>query len=100
MGKGRRGMESCCKLLGVGSFVQHSTRVRIVRSQVPLNLHQNKCYSLSCNFLYKGIILLKVMDKKGKGRHLILPPSLLVAFNKSISKTMSPLMLFIQGPKA
>ena len=46
-------MVSCPKLLCVEPFVQN----------VPLNFnfHQNKCYSLFCNFLSKGEIFLKVI---------------------------------------
>ena len=65
---GEEGMDRCCKLLGVGSFVQLSTRVRIVRSQVPLNFHQNKLYSLSWNFLYKGIYIKVYMTLNGHGQ--------------------------------
>ena len=44
LGKVREGVVSCCKLLGVTSFV---LEVRSRSGQdVPVNLHQNKCYSL------------------------------------------------------
>ena len=42
----RRGQVGCCTLLGVGILCAPSSS-----HDVPINLQQNKCYSLFCNFL-------------------------------------------------
>ena len=51
-------MVCCCKLLGVGSFVLAAVHVGQV-TNVPANFHQNKCYSLFCNFLSKDVMYKK-----------------------------------------
>ena len=59
-------MVSCCRLLGITSFVLAAFQV----GQIRVNPHQNKCYSLFGNFLSKGVILLKVIALRiiGEGR--------------------------------
>ena len=63
--KARWGREvvSCCKLLGVGILCSHSCLHRSGQD-VPVNVQQDKCYFLFCNFLslyeWRSVILLKV----------------------------------------
>ena len=45
-----RGMVDCCKCLGVGVLCSHSCPGRSCHS-IPIDLQQDKCYSLLCNFL-------------------------------------------------
>ena len=45
-----RGVVSCCKLLGLGILCCCSCPQRSGQD-VPINLQQDKCYSLFCNFL-------------------------------------------------
>ena len=53
----------CCRLLGVGILCSSCCPCRSGHD-VPVNLQQDKCYSLFCNFIspreWKSIILLKV----------------------------------------
>ena len=48
--RGEEDMISCCKLLGVGILCSFSCPHRSGH-HVPINLQQNECYSLFCNFL-------------------------------------------------
>ena len=43
-------MVCCCKLLSVGILCSHICPLRSGQD-VPVNLQQDKCYSLFCNFL-------------------------------------------------
>ena len=56
-------MVVCCELLGVGILCSCSCPGR-PGHDVPVNLQQDKCYSLFCNFLslyrWKSVIPLKV----------------------------------------
>ena len=58
-----RGLVSCCRLLGVGILCSGSCPRRSGHD-VPVNLQQDKCYSLFCNFLslneWKSVTPLKV----------------------------------------
>ena len=58
-----RGVVGCCKPLGVGILCSRSCPHRSGHN-VPVNLQQDKCYSLFCNFLplyeWKSVIPLKV----------------------------------------
>ena len=49
-----RGEVRCCKLLGIGVHCSCScARINSSDHYVPINLQQDKCYSLFCNFLYE-----------------------------------------------
>ena len=65
-------MASCCKLLGVGILWSCSCPSRSGHN-VPINLQQDKCYSLFCNFLslceWRSVIPLKVRALR-MGYHL------------------------------
>ena len=60
----RRGLVACSKLLGFGILCSRSCPHRSGHD-VPVNLQQDKCYSLCCNFLsvykWKSIIPFKVI---------------------------------------
>ena len=46
----RRGMASCCQFLGVGILCSYKCPHRSGHDS-PVNLQEDKCYSLFCNFL-------------------------------------------------
>ena len=60
--KGGWRVVSCFKL-GAEILCSHSSPCRSGH-YVPVNLQQNRCYSLFCNFLSKNVILVKVIALK------------------------------------
>ena len=60
-----RGVVSCCKLLGLGILCFCSCPQRSGQD-VPINLQQDKCYSLFCNFLSRYELTLKGQSPEDK----------------------------------
>ena len=60
-----RGVVSCCKLLGLGILCCCSCPQRSGQD-VPINLQQDKCYSLFCNFLSRYELTLKGQSPENK----------------------------------
>ena len=60
-----RGVVSCCKLLGLGILCCCSCPQRSGQD-VPINLQQDKCYSLFCNFLSWYELTLKGQSPEDK----------------------------------
>lgn len=60
----KRGVVGCCKLLGIGILCSYSCSYRLGHN-VPVNLRQDRCYSLFCSHLceWESVVPLKVREQ-------------------------------------